>query len=235
MKNYVVATIKDWHKCEFEKRKCNDFKNWKLITNSEDLCPEKLAELNPRYIFFPHWSWIVPDVIINNFECVCFHSTDVPYGRGGSPIQNMIIRGFKETKVSALRMVKELDAGPVYCKKSLSLKGKAQHIFEQSATIIADMMRWIADEEPRPSIQNGEVVAFKRRGGKDNMLPLEGNLEHLYNHIRMLDAKSYPKSFLNYGEFKLEFLNASLNGDTLEASVKIERVNEKNSSDICSS
>ena len=55
--------------------------------------------------------------------------TDLPYGRGGSPLQNLIIRGHKKTKISALRMVNELDAGPIYFKRSLSLNGNAQKIY----------------------------------------------------------------------------------------------------------
>ena len=74
-----------------------------------------------RYIFFLHWSLRVPKKIYASYECVC-HMTDVPYGRGGTPLQNLILRGHSQTKLSALRMVDEMDAGPVYTKKSLSLE-----------------------------------------------------------------------------------------------------------------
>jgi methionyl-tRNA formyltransferase len=167
----------------------------------------------------------VPDEIINNFECVCFHSSDVPYGRGGSPIQNLIIRGFTETKISALRMVKELDAGPVYMKNPLKLEGTAQSIFEDSATIVADMMKYISQNEPEPINQEGEPVVFKRLKNDDNILPLNGELNYLYNHIRMLDAESYPNSFIHYGDFKLEFSGASIREEMLEAKVRITRKN----------
>lgn len=222
---YIIATIKDWHKKIFYQRQFSDFKDWHIIDRYEDLTFDKLSYLNPRYVFFPHWSWIVPDEIINNFECVCFHSSDVPYGRGGSPIQNLIIRGIEETKISALRMVKELDAGPIYAKRPLSLEGKAQDIYERSAVVVADMIKWIADNEPKPIEQVGDVVIFKRRKGSDNILPTEGSLTHLYNHIRMLDADTYPKSFLEHGNFNLEFSEALLKADKLEAKVIIKRKN----------
>ena len=47
--------------------------------------------------------------------------TDLPYGRGGSPLQNLIVRGHKETKISAIKVVKELDAGPVLSSLELML------------------------------------------------------------------------------------------------------------------
>ncbi len=39
------------------------------------------------------------------FECVCFHMTDVPYGRGGSPLQNLIIREPQEYETDRVKNV----------------------------------------------------------------------------------------------------------------------------------
>ena len=120
-KTYVCAGIKPWNRQVFDDTISGYPGNWHFIALTKELDPEILANLKPRYIFFLHWSWIVPDEIIDKHECVCFHMTDVPFGRGGSPLQHLIIRGHQETKLTALRMVEELDAGPVYSKESLSL------------------------------------------------------------------------------------------------------------------
>jgi methionyl-tRNA formyltransferase len=53
----------------------------------------------------------------------------LPYGRGGSPLQNLIDLGHKDTFVSALKMTEELDAGAIYLKKPLSLEGLAEEIY----------------------------------------------------------------------------------------------------------
>lgn len=221
MHKYIVATTKEWHIKIFKKK--HAFENWSLVSSPDELTLEKISELNPRYIFFPHWSWIVPEEITNNFECVCFHSSDVPYGRGGSPIQNLIIRGHKETKISALKMVNELDAGPVYLKRDLNLAGCAQEIFEKSAIIISDMMDWIAANEPNPVPQEGLPVVFKRRTSNENIMPTSGSLTDIYNHIRMLDVESYPDSHIEYGDFIINFSGANLNKNSIEARVKIVR------------
>ena len=34
---------------------------------------EKLNEISPRYIFFPHWSYIIPKEIFDSFDCIIFH------------------------------------------------------------------------------------------------------------------------------------------------------------------
>lgn len=222
IKNYIVATVKNWHINLFNKNFLNRI-GWHLITSPSELTFNNLSKINPRYIFFPHWSWIVSDEVINNFECVCFHSSDVPYGRGGSPIQNLIIRGFQETKITALNMIKELDAGPVYLKKTLSLDGRAQDIYERSSVIIYEMIKEIANTEPKAQLQRGDPVVFKRRSGNDNILPKNGLLEELYNHIRMLDAESYPNSYIEHGDYNIRFSNAVLNSDYIEAKVRIAK------------
>ena len=73
-----------------------------IINNKSQLSKDKLADFIPDIIFFPHWNWIVPDTIYESFKCIVFHTAPLPYGRGGSPIQNLILRGFKKvTEASA--------------------------------------------------------------------------------------------------------------------------------------
>jgi len=126
----VVATIKSWNIQNFKhlRDKFSDIYDFVLIENQ--------SELSPRFVFFPHWSWIIPNEIYDSFECVLFHMTDLPFGRGGSPLQNLIVRGFENTKISALQVSEELDAGLIYLKKDLSLHGTAEEIFLRASDII---------------------------------------------------------------------------------------------------
>ena len=49
---------------------------------------------------------------------IVFHTAPLPYGRGGSPIQNLIVRGhISPAPVCALKMVSGLDEGPIYDKQ----------------------------------------------------------------------------------------------------------------------
>ena len=93
MTNYVVASSKSWFK---EHSKSSEYKNLSIyeISTKKDLNLSKLEDINPRYIFFPHWNWKIEPEIYLRYECVVFHTAPLPYGRGGSPIQNLIINGF---------------------------------------------------------------------------------------------------------------------------------------------
>lgn len=194
----------------------------RLIEKKEELTTEFLEALQPRYIFFPHWSSIIPASVFEQYNCIVFHMTDLPYGRGGSPLQNLIVRGHKSTVISAIKVVKELDAGPVYLKQALSLEGSAREIFERCVPIVEQMIVKIIEEKLQPQDQSGEVVEFKRRAPKDGNLADLTQLEQVYDFIRMLDADGYPAAFLENEKIKFEFTSVQRNADnTLSAHVRI--------------
>lgn len=196
---------------------------WLQIRGPEELSPAALESFDPRYVFFPHWSHHVPASIYEEWECVCFHCTPLPYGRGGSPVQNMIVRGHEETELVALRMVEEFDAGPVYLRRPMSLLGGGDEIFMRLSRLALDMTREIIEEEPEPRPQSGEPVTFKRRQPEESELPEGDSLRELFDFIRMLDAEGYPKAFLEHGDFRIEFSRPALRRGEIEADVSITR------------
>jgi len=225
---YVVAGSKSWNHRVFDEVISSFPGTWKYIDKPELLTYEYIKHLSPRYIFFLHWSWKVPKEIIDNFECVCFHMADVPYGRGGSPLQNLIRRGHHATKLTALQMVEELDAGPVYFKEDLSLEGgSAEEIYIRATYLCAKMIKRIIIDEPIPIPQEGEPVIFKRRKPNESLIPRFESLESLYDFIRMLDAEGYPKAFLEYNGFKYEFKRAVLYDGKIVADVTITPITNK--------
>ena len=223
MHQYIIATIKDWNINEYRKSKFYKKKNWHLLTNPKKLTFKYINSINPKYIFFPHWSKKVDSKIINNYDCVCFHETDLPYGRGGSPIQNLIIRNYKKTIITALKMTDEIDAGPIYLKKQLKLNGSAQQIYERASKTVYKMINIIVNKKIMPVVQKGKVVKFKRRKPEQSVLSKKTkSLSELYNHIRMLDAKTYPTAFIKHGNLRIEFKKAKINKKSINASVNIK-------------
>lgn len=193
------------------------------LRDKSELNLPTLSAFAPSYIFFPHWSWKIPSEIFERFECVIFHMTDLPFGRGGSPLQNLVSRGIYETKLTALRCVAEMDAGPIYLKRSLSLLGPAEEILMRASQLTGEMIEIIVQERPEPQMQTGEPTIFRRRNTQDGNLASMETLEKVYDYIRMLDAEGYPPAFLETEQFRLEFGRASLRPDCVIADVKISR------------
>ena len=207
-----MATIRPWNIERFEQWSPPDGFAKFLITTKEGLTQAALMELQPRYVFFPHWSWIIPPAIADNFECVLFHMTDLPFGRGGSPLQNLIARGIYQTQISAIRVSAGLDEGPVYLKRPLDLaEGSAQELFEKMSTAIFEMMSEIVRTRPEPKAQVGEPTFFKRRTPEESQIPAGRHGRQLYDFIRMLDAEGYPRACSLVGGQQVEFFDAQLN------------------------
>ena len=194
-----------------------------LISQQSSLTSDHLSTIQPRYIFFTHWSHIIPAEIYECYECIIFHMTDLPFGRGGSPLQNLISRGIYETQISALRCVKELDAGPIYLKRPLSLYGTAQEIYMRANAIIEDMIVSLIKDSPVPQEQSGEPVVFKRRNERDGDMAALETLGHANDFIRMLDADGYPPAFLETENLRFEFSRSSIRADHILADVVIKR------------
>ena len=117
----------------------------------------------PRYVFFLNWSIIVPPAITERYECVNFHCTALPFGRGGHPIENLILRGVAETVITAYRMTSTVDAGPIYgVSPAVSLAGSKAQICARFVQPCAALIRWMVTTEPRPTPQRGEVIPFRR-------------------------------------------------------------------------
>ena len=225
----LIATIKDWNinnYFELKKELENEY-SFYLISNKDELSLEKIEKINPKYIFFPHWSWIIPENIYKNYECILFHMTDLPYGRGGSPLQNLIINKVYNTKISALKVTKGLDEGDIYLKEDFDIsKGSANEIYiNASKLIFKKLIPNILRQNPTPVRQEGDVVNFKRRTPEQSNIKMlnDVSIANLYDFIRMLDAPSYPKAYLELDNFKMELFEVIIKDGKLEGRFEVSK------------
>jgi methionyl-tRNA formyltransferase len=196
---------------------------WVRCCKKEDY--KHFDNLKPDWVFFFHWNHIVPKEVFSKTKCVVLHTSNLPRHRGGSPIQNQIIERVKTTNVNAIKMVEEVDAGPIYGSAKISIQGSLRDIWmsiaNESEKLIADCIAYHSFKDT-PVAQTGTTYPCLRR--KTSEIPVNDvkTLEDLYDYIRMLDAEGYNRSFVSLGKFKLEFSRASIvNGDYLISDVRI--------------
>lgn len=205
----AIVTIKPWNIDNALRFKQHYDHAVSIFTRNEEETWDNIRRIKPRYIFFPHWSWKIPKDIYETFECVGFHMTDLPYGRGGSPLQNLIVRGHKKTKISAFRITDKMDAGPIYYKEQIVLHGTAQRIYEWVSEIVFNyMIPKIVAKRIEPIPQEGQVVEFERRKPEDGDIQNCEDLADVYDYIRMLDAPDYPHAFIETDKFNIRFTEA---------------------------
>ncbi len=224
MDKYILVSEKPWNKEGLKFHTSKKYGEWLLIDNKNFFNKETIDKINPNKIFLPHWSYLIPEEIYNAYECIVFHMTDLPFGRGGSPLQNLIERKIYDTKISALKVSEGLDSGPIYIKESLSLWGNAEEIYLRCNSIINNMIVKIIEMNIKPEAQIGAVTEFRRRKPQESNIMDLKELDEVFDYIRMLDAEDYPKAFIEVGNFRFEFTRASIKTDkSIIADVKIFR------------
>ena len=181
-----------------------------IITNFEDFTENKIHEFKPDYVLFYGWSWKVSDNLISQYTCLMLHPSDLPLYRGGSPIQNQIINGIKETKVTIIKMNEKIDAGDIVGKRNLNLQGSLDQVFNRifhagfdiTKDFLENGITYVKQDEQR-------ATYYKRRNPADSEITLEElktkNADYLYNKIRML-ADPYPNAFIRTSDKKIIIL-----------------------------
>jgi methionyl-tRNA formyltransferase len=101
----------------------NPVKEWARSRRLPILEPERLgeaerkslAELGPDLLLVMAYGHLLPEAILNlpRLGTLNVHASLLPRHRGASPVQAAIAAGDRETGVTLMRIVRELDAGPI--------------------------------------------------------------------------------------------------------------------------
>ncbi len=219
---FIIITKKKWD--------LNNFKDLnKNIFVLDKINLKKIKKINPKIIFFIHWSKLINNSIFNKYLCIQFHSSNLPKGRGGSPIQNQILSNIKKTKISAFKVSENLDSGPICLQYDLSLKGSALDILKRIENKSIQMIKKIINiKDLHFKKQKGKPSFFKRRKPSESKINTHKitTINKLYDFLRMLDAPCYPKAYVKLNKFKFMFNDIKINKDKINAKVEITK-NEK--------
>jgi methionyl-tRNA formyltransferase len=171
-----------------------------IFRTKAQYCEDVVRDFKPDLILFYGWSWHVPDGLLKDYVCLMLHPSPLPKYRGGSPLQNQIIAGEKNSKVSIFIMNNEIDAGDLVGQDEISLEGELEEILKQIEDVGFKLTLKILADGLFPEAQDhGSATYFKRRDKKDSEITLselsESSAEYLLNKIRML-ADPYPNAYI---------------------------------------
>lgn len=130
-----------------------------------------------------------PEGILN------LHPSKLPDLRGPSPIETAILRGDTDFTISVMKLVKQMDAGPLYYQETLKFTKSTpkSEIYERLAKTGAEWLVKNLLELPAPRPQEGTPTFSKLLDTSLSPLnPAEKSAEALYNEIRAF--QDFPKS-----------------------------------------
>jgi len=84
---------------------------------------KELEELAIDVIITCAYGQFLPPIILNlpKNKCLNIHASLLPALRGGAPIQWAIINGLQKTGITIMKMVRAMDAGPIYTQKAITI------------------------------------------------------------------------------------------------------------------
>jgi methionyl-tRNA formyltransferase len=149
--------------------------------------PERVADadLGVDAVVLVDYGALIPSGLLAQAPWLNVHPSLLPRWRGAAPVERAIMAGDTETGVSIIRLVEELDAGPIVVRDGFSIgpDDDAGAVFDRAATIAGPLVEAaLGSDESFP--QEGEPTYAEKIGPADRELDWSCPPEELHNRIR---------------------------------------------------
>jgi methionyl-tRNA formyltransferase len=158
------------------------------------------------------------DILDRNKNNIVVHASDLPFGKGFSPMQWQILNEKNELVLTLFEAVKEVDAGPYYLKKKVVFNGS--ELLPQLHAILAgniiDMcLEYTARRDSlKPVPMIGEGSYFRKIKDTDDEIDVNRTILQNFNHFRIADNEKHPLYFLiNGNKYYLKIYDSKTAGD----------------------
>lgn len=135
----------------------------------------------------------------SNGLCLVIHESDLPDGKGFSPLQWQILENKNEVVFTLFKAEQEVDSGDIYLQKSVSFSGYEllDEIREIQAKATLELIDTFLKKYPDVTgvRQVGDGSFYPRRSGKDDRLDIDQTIREQFNHFRIANNDEYPLWF----------------------------------------
>lgn len=131
------------------------------------------------------------------------HESQLPSGRGWSPMTWQVLEGKNEICVSLLEVAENVDSGPVYARKFIIFEGHELIDEIRHAQIRATwelIIEYLDGLHATPEIQKGVPTYFPKRTPQDSRLDPNKTIAEQFNLLRVVDNSRYPAFFEHLGQ-----------------------------------
>lgn len=162
----------------------------------EEETVEALRALKPDICAVVAYGRILPQKVLDvpTYGCINIHASDLPKYRGSAPYQWAVLNGEKETGVTAMYLVREMDAGDIIeiSKTPIGENETAGELLDRLAVLGADLLSKTLSRFRK----EGKVPAVPQDGSKatfapmleKTMCPIDWTLsaQQVHDHVRGL-------------------------------------------------
>ncbi|MBN1164187.1 MAG: methionyl-tRNA formyltransferase [Candidatus Krumholzibacteriota bacterium] len=167
---------------------------------------DEIRNTEPDFFVVVAFGLIFPSSILDIAAVarINLHASLLPAYRGASPVNMTLLNGDSFTGVTAMEMVRELDAGPIYSQEiqpidPLENAGElTDKLALRGASLLLKTLLEIETRGLVPIEQPAEGISLAPKlRKKDGFIPWEKDVLAVHNHIRGMNP--WPGSFTYYG------------------------------------
>jgi methionyl-tRNA formyltransferase len=158
---------------------------------------------------------LIPAELLEQATWLNVHPSRLPRWRGAAPIERAIMAGDEESAVSVIRLVEELDAGPIGAQRHLAIGGDttAGDVYTETARLAPELIdEALANDSFSP--QGGEATYAEKIRPADRELDWSRPPKELHDRIRALSPHIGARGELE-GR-RVTVWRSRLDGDRLE-------------------
>ena len=152
--------------------------------------PERLAGFDPEVdtVVVAAYGVLVPEDALERALWLNVHPSLLPRWRGAAPIERALMAGDEETGVTIIKLVPELDAGPIAAQQAFPV-GRADDfgtVSTRAGEVAAELLEQVLPE-PTLTAQPSEGVTYAEKiRPEDRELDLGRPAQELVNQVRAL-------------------------------------------------
>jgi methionyl-tRNA formyltransferase len=131
------------------------------------------------------------------------HASDLPQGRGWSPLVWGVLQGRSEIVLSLMEAADPVDSGRIYQKFRCPIEKTDlwDELNSKLAKLTLEALDFLVSHpsaEPIP--QSGEPTWLRRRGPEDSRLDPDASIASQFDLLRVCDPQRFPAFFDLFGE-----------------------------------
>ncbi len=156
---------------------------------------ERIAAARPDALCVVAYGKILPRSVFDRWTCLNVHPSLLPRHRGAAPVQWTIWSGDAQAGVTIMRIVQELDSGPVFLQEAFDLRGDetAGELLEtcadRGAGLLGQALRALARGELRERPQEGAPTYARMLRREDERLDFSRGAAELARQVRALSPR----------------------------------------------
>ncbi len=179
----------------------------------------RVAAMNPDAVILCAFGALVKAPLLTDHDILNVHPSLLPRWRGAAPVERAMMAGDAQTGVSIMRLVAELDAGPVYAQQTEPILPTDDHasLSARLQDVSVALLREVLETRPQPTPQPEDGITYAEKlTAEDRTLDLARPPEENVRIVRALHPHIGARIALASGDFLgVQEASISLDG-TLE-------------------